>query len=181
MRRLAASLEALVAWVGRAAAWATVPMVLVTFAVVLLRYVFSVGWQWLQESTLYLHSLVFLLTAGHTLASDGHVRVDIIYGRFGRRGRAWVDLVGTLVFLLPFCVLIAVKASPFVAASWQARETSPDPGGLPFVYGLKTLLLAYALLLCFQGVATAIRAVLSLLAPPGKTDSPLTSNQETQL
>lgn len=180
MRRLAASLETLVAWVGRAAAWATLPMVLVTFGVVVLRYVLSMGWQWLQECTLYLHSLVFLLAAGNTLQTDGHVRVDIVYGRMGPRGRAWVDLVGTILFLLPFCALIAVKATPFVMASWATRETSPEPGGLPFVFGLKTLLLAYAALLCLQGLASALRAGLRLgrWEEPGPKPS---SPQEPQL
>jgi TRAP-type mannitol/chloroaromatic compound transport system permease small subunit len=106
----------------------------------------------------YLFSLVFLLGASYALKHDAHVRVDVLYGRLGDRGRAWIDLLGTLVFLLPFSVFMLVVSLPSVAASWRVREVSPDPGGLAR-YPIKTVILAAFVLLILQGIAEAAKRV----------------------
>jgi TRAP-type mannitol/chloroaromatic compound transport system permease small subunit len=106
----------------------------------------------------YLFSLVFLLGASYALKHDAHVRVDVLYGRLGDRGRAWIDLLGTLVFLLPFSVFMLVVSWPSVAASWRVREVSPDPGGLAR-YPIKTVILAAFVLLILQGIAEAAKRV----------------------
>jgi len=109
------------------------------------------------EGQWYLFSLLFLLGAAATLKDDAHVRVDVLYGRLGPRGKAWVDLVGTLVFLLPFCVFGVWESWDWVASSWHGLEGSPDPGGLPR-YPLKTVVPVAFFLLGLQGVAVAIRS-----------------------
>lgn len=138
-------------------------MVLLTFTVVVLRYVLGLGYIWMQEAVLYLHSLVFLLAAGATLDSGGHVRVDIFYRKSSPHHQAWVDLLGSLLLLLPVCGLILWQALPFVLDSWSVNESSPEPGGLPFVYGLKTLLLLYALLLLVSGTRLILNSSATLL------------------
>lgn len=148
---------------GRAVSWLTLLMVVVTFLVVVLRYVFDLGWIAMQESVTYLHALVFMLGASFTLKRHGHVRVDILYRRFGERGRARVDLFGGLFLLLPMCLFVAWVGWDYVAASWSVREGSREAGGLPGVYLLKSLILVMPLLLALQALAGMVRDVLFLL------------------
>jgi len=150
-------LEGLSEWSGRAVAWLTLLMVLITFVVVVLRYGFDTGWIGMQEAITYLHAAVFMLGAAYTLRHEGHVRVDIFYHRLGPRGKALVDLLGTLLLLWPMCLFIAFISWEYVAVSWERLETSNEPGGLPFVYLLKSLLLLMPLLLLLQGLAGALQ------------------------
>ena len=99
-----------------------------------------------------------MLAAAWTLQQGGHVRVDIFYAGASPRARAWVDLLGALVLLLPFVGVLAWFALPFVARSWAILERSPEASGLPLVFLLKTLVPLYALLLAAQGIAQAARA-----------------------
>lgn len=93
--------------IGKAVSWLTLAMVLVTFAAVVLRYGFSLGWIWLQESYIWMHGIVFMLGAGYTLLHDGHVRVDLFYRDARPRYKAWVNLAGSVVLLLPMVVVVA--------------------------------------------------------------------------
>ena len=139
-----------IALCGKAVAWLSVVMVLLTFAVVVLRYGFNLGWIWLQESLTYLHVAVFTIVAAWALQQDGHVRVDIFYANMPERKRALVDLAGTLLFLVPFCIFMLVIAWPYVANSWKLLETSREAGGLPFVFLLKSLMMIMPALLLGQ-------------------------------
>ena len=146
---------------GHAVAWLTLFMVLVTFAIVVMRYLFDSGLIWLQESLTWMHAAVFMLGAAYTLQQDEHVRVDIFYRDMSERRRAWVDLLGTLFFLLPLCAFLGYKSWDFVAVSWQLGESSREPGGMPypFVPLLKSVLLVMPLLPGVQGVALLIRSL----------------------
>jgi TRAP-type mannitol/chloroaromatic compound transport system permease small subunit len=159
---LAAGLDLVNTWVGRVVAWLALAMVLVTFLVVVLRYGFDAGSIALQESVTYMHAMLFMLGAAYTLQLNGHVRVDIFYQRFGPRGRAWVDLLGTLFLLIPVCLYILTSSWGYVTESWAVNEGSREAGGLPYVYWLKTLLVAMPLLLLLQGVAWLLRSGLLL-------------------
>jgi TRAP-type mannitol/chloroaromatic compound transport system permease small subunit len=149
---------------GRLTSWLTVAMVIVTFVVVVMRYVFDAGAVWLQESVVWMHAVVFMVGAAYTLQQDEHVRVDIFYRDMSERRRAWVDLLGTLLFLLPLCGFLGYKAWDFVAVSWQLGESSREPGGMPypFVPLLKSVLLIMPLLLALQGVAIVVRSLRAL-------------------
>ncbi|NIP73476.1 MAG: TRAP transporter small permease subunit [Gammaproteobacteria bacterium] len=138
-------------------------MVLVQFLVVVLRYVFATGSIALQESITYMHALVFMLGAGYTLKHDGHVRVDIFYRNMRPRAAAWVDLLGTVLFLLPLFGFIVWISWGYVWRSWLNLEGSPEAGGLPLVFALKGIILAMPLLMLAQGAAMAARSVLVLL------------------
>ncbi|MDX1442599.1 MAG: TRAP transporter small permease subunit [Gammaproteobacteria bacterium] len=153
-------LERLSVFIGRTVAWGVAAMTAVMFLVVVLRYFLGMGSIALQESVIYFHSLVFMLGLAWTLADDQHVRVDILYQRWSERTRAWIDLAGVLLLLLPVCVVIIATSIPYVADSWQVSETSREAGGLPFIYLLKTLIPVAGTLLALQGVAMGLRALV---------------------
>ena len=152
---------------GRITSWLTLVMVVVTVIVVVMRYVFDAGAVWLQESVVWMHAVVFMVGAAYTLQQDGHVRVDIFYRNMGERRRAWIDLLGTLLFLLPLCVFLGYKSWDFVVVSWHLAESSREPGGMPypFVPLLKSVLLVMPLLLVLQGLSMLIRALQVLRGP----------------
>src|ERR1044071_6790769 len=162
---LAAAIDRFNTAVGRAASWCVLTIVLIGFAVVLLRYVLGLGSIWLQESILYAHAALFLLAAAWTLKDGGHVRVDVFYAPASQRAKAWVDLLGALLLLLPFAFAIVWFSQPYVERSWAILERSRETSGLPLVFLLKALIPAFALLLALQGVAQIMRA-LALLIPP---------------
>jgi TRAP-type mannitol/chloroaromatic compound transport system permease small subunit len=145
--------------VGRTVAWCALALVAVQFVAVVLRYVFGVGWIWVEESIVYIHATLFMAGAAYTLLHEGHVRVDIFYAEATARQRAWVDLLGTVAFLWPVAGLIIAKAGPYVTASWAILEGSPDTSGIPAVFLLKSLLLVFAGLIALQGMSMAAAAM----------------------
>jgi TRAP-type mannitol/chloroaromatic compound transport system permease small subunit len=163
LKSLALRLERIAELVGSAAAWLALALVLVTFAVVMLRYLFQLGWIAMQESILYLHASLFLLGAAYTLNKDGHVRVDILYRGFSARRKAVVDLLGSLFLLLPVCGFLLWASWDYVATAWSIQEGSPEAGGLPYVYILKTLIPVAVILLIVQGLSQALSS-LSVIA-----------------
>jgi len=104
----------------------------------------------------YLFSLLFLLGAAYTLKYDDHVRVDVLYSRLSRRGQAWINVLGTALFLVPFCVLVLWHSIPFAYTSWSILEASPDPGGLPR-YPIKTVIPIAFVLVLAQGGSLMIK------------------------
>ncbi|SDZ81010.1 TRAP transporter small permease subunit [Rubrimonas cliftonensis] len=155
--------------IGRFVAWFTLAMVLIQFALVVARYVFSandllfLSSLWWQESIVYLHGALIMSAAGYTFLHNGHVRVDIFYRTASQRSQDWTDLVGSLLFLLPVCWLIAWSAWPNVALSWRNFEGSTETSGIPFKYLLKSTVLLLAALLALQAVSTALKAALRLM------------------
>ena len=150
--------------VGHTVPWLTLGMVLVTFTIVILRHFFGRGWVWMQEVALYMHALTFLLAAGYALARDAHVRVDILYRPMGERGKALVDLGGSLLLLIPCCLVMCYQSLPFVANSWAVFEGSKDGGGLEAVYLLKTAIPLCFLLLLLQAISIIHRSAQTLKA-----------------
>ena len=152
--------------IGRSISWLTLAMVLVTFLVVVLRYVFSIGWIAMQESVLYLHSMVFMLGAAYTLKQNSHVRVDIFYEKLSPRSRAWIDLLGSALLLVPFCLFIIVISWNYVSLSWSLLEGSREAGGLPAIFLLKTTIPVMAGLVMLQGIAQGMRSILIIRGHP---------------
>lgn len=155
-------LEGVIRGLGRAVSWLGLAMVVLTAAVVVLRYVFTVGSIALQEAVAYMHAALFMVGASHALLEDAHVRVDVLFRGWSPRTRAAIDLGGGLLLLLPFCVFAFMVSLDYVLASWRLLEGSPEAGGLPGVFLLKTLIPVMALLLLLAGVARTARAVLVL-------------------
>lgn len=148
---------------GRTLAWLAVVMAVLTTLVVLLRYGLNMGSIAAQEAITYMHGALFTLGAAYTLRHDGHVRVDIFYRKFTPRTRAWINSLGGIVFLLPLCVFICGISWNYVAESWHIRESSPEPGGIPAVFLLKSLLPLMAATLFLQALAETLRNTEVLL------------------
>jgi len=165
MARIVDGIDRFTAAIGRIATWCSLYIVVAEFAVVVLRYVLHVGSIQLQESVVYAHAGLFMLAAAWTLQVQGHVRVDVFYAQARPRTRALVDLIGAIIFLLPFAAALFALTLPYVERSWLIFEGSPQPSGLPFVYLLKAIILVFAALIGLQGVAQAIHAGLTLSAP----------------
>ena len=166
---------------GRAVSWLVLGMVLLIAYDVAMRYLFHIGSVGLQELEWHLFALIFLLGAGYTFKHDGHVRVDIFYHsrHMDKRRRAWVDLLGGLFFLLPFCLLIIISSAPFVANSFGMGEGSPDAGGLEYRFLLKAAIPVSFSLLLLQGVAHMLRSLRTLVT--GQADEPTKPFPETLL
>lgn len=152
--------------VGRAIAWLTLAMVLIAFVVVVLRYTFSIGWVWLQESYVWMHGIIFMTAAGYTLLHNGHVRVDIIYRGASVRYKAIIDLLGSLLLLMPMMVVVFSTSTDYVFSSWERFEESREAGGLPGLFLLKSVILVFCILLGLQGLSLAGRSFLCLVGHP---------------
>ncbi len=161
-------------WVGRSISTLTLLMVLLTCLIVLLRKFFDFGSIAMQESVIYLHAIVFMLGAGYTLADNQHVRVDVFYSRFSTRMKAWVDFLGTLLLLIPLCLFLLVVSLDYVLASWGLTssgwtgrlEQSPEAGGLPLVFALKTVIPLMCLLLLWQAVVNLVSGFRTIRQRP---------------
>ncbi len=152
--------------IGRAVSWLTLAMVAVTFLVAVMRYGFTWGRVWIQESYVWMHGIVFMLGAGYTLLHDGHVRVDVFYRPAPLRRRALVDLLGALLLALPMVATVFVVSWPYVLESWLKLETSREAGGLPGLFLLKTVILLFCLLVGLQALSLAAKAWLALRGRP---------------
>jgi TRAP-type mannitol/chloroaromatic compound transport system permease small subunit len=148
---------------GRLLAWLILFMAVLTTCVVVLRYGFNIGSIATQEAVTYMHGSVFLLGAAYALKTGAHVRVDIFYRNFSARTRAWINSLGGIVFLFPLCVFILISSADYVSESWSMRETSAEPGGIPAVFLLKTLIPLMAINLALQGLAEILRSALLLI------------------
>jgi TRAP-type mannitol/chloroaromatic compound transport system permease small subunit len=168
IERLADRIDRMNMAAGRMASWCCLFVVAAEFAVVVLRYVFGVGSIALQESVLYALAALVMLAAAWTLQIGGHVRVDVFYGPAQPRTRAVIDLIGALVFLVPFAVALALLSIPYAARSWATFEQSREASGLHFTFLLKTLIPLFAVLVGLQGIAQVIRAALVLTGLPAR-------------
>ena len=163
---LAQTIDGVSRSIGNAVAYAAIAMALVTTSVVILRYGFGQGAIAAQESVLYLHGALFMLGAAPALLADKHVRVDVFYRNFTDRQKHWVNTIGHTVFTLPFCTLIVFGSWGYVSESWSIMESSPEPGGIPAVFLLKTLIPAMALLLALQAASLIIQGLIELSEEP---------------
>jgi TRAP-type mannitol/chloroaromatic compound transport system permease small subunit len=156
--RIAAAIDMLSSGLGRVLAWLVPMMVALVFALVLARYAFGIGSIAGQEAVLWLHGVVFMLGMAVALRHGRHVRVDVLQQRWSPRIRAWIEVGGCLLLLLPFAGFLVWISLDYVAASWAMREGSREPGGLPAVYLLKAVIPLAAGLLFLQGIAELLRA-----------------------
>jgi TRAP-type mannitol/chloroaromatic compound transport system permease small subunit len=138
-------------------------LVIVVCYDVFTRYLLKNSLVAVQELQWHLFALIFLIGAAYSLKHDKHVRVDVFYSRFSPRAQAWVNLVGSLLFLLPFCIIVIYSSQTFVANAFRIGEISPDPGGLPARWILKATIPAGFVLLLLQGLALASRSLLTIL------------------
>jgi len=162
LKLIAKYVDSLNEWIGRIVAWAALTMVLMQFAVVVMRYAFGIGSIMMQESVIYLHSILFMIGAGYTLLHDGHVRVDIFYRDASIRKKAIVDLLGSAFFIIPVCSLIWWASMPYVQNSWAVLEGSKETSGIQAVFLLKSVVLVFSFLVFIQGLSTIAKSILTL-------------------
>jgi TRAP-type mannitol/chloroaromatic compound transport system permease small subunit len=159
---LARLIDSLNAHIGKACSWLTLFLVIGTALVVLLRYGFGIGATALQEAVLYAHALIFMGCAAWALQRNAHVRVDIFYQKFSGRRQAVVEILGTLLFLMPLCLFLGWASWDYVSNSWASLEGSSESGGLKFVYLQKTIILILVGGLLLQGVSNLIKSIYLL-------------------
>ena len=147
---------------GKFFSWSLLLMVILTFIIVILRYLFNIGFIWMQELVTYLYAGVFMLCAAYTLAKDEHVRVDIFYSKLKDRYKIIVNVIGALLFLIPVCLCILYYSFTYVINSWAQLEGSLEERGLHAVYLLKTLIWAFAIMLVLQSIYIISQGALKL-------------------
>lgn len=157
LRELAERIDTFQERFGHAVSWLTFGLVVVVFGDVIFRYLFNRSWVFVQELEWHLFSAIFLLAAGYVMLHDEHVRVDVLYSRLSPRQKAWVDFALILVMFFPACVMIVYTTWPFVKASFLVNEGSPDAGGIPARWVLKSIIIVGWLILALQAVSQAIK------------------------
>ena len=162
VRSSVAALDYFTESIGKVISWFNLFLVFVVFLVVILRYWLNIGSIAMQESAMYLHAIIFLGASAYTLKHDGHVRVDVFYRKMSIRQKALVNSLGTVFLLMPVCLFIGFMSWEYISNSWRVLETSQDPGGIPFIYLLKSLILVMAVTLLVQGVAELLRSLMIL-------------------
>ena len=150
-------------WVGRMVGWVTLGLVLVVFVDVVMRYLFRTSFVFTQEMEWHLFAFIFLIGSGYTLLQDAHVRVDILYQKLGGKGRAWINLLGVILFLMPGCLLVIITSWKFVLSAWSIMEGSPDPGGIPLRFLVKSCIPVGFSLLLLQGISLGIHSLLQIV------------------
>ncbi len=149
--------------IGNGLAWCTLACVLTCFLVVVLRYIFSIGFPWMQELYVWFHAITFMGGAGFVLLHGGHVNVDIFYTKLKKHNRALVDILGTLFFLLPWMIVLMITSFEFIVASWKIAESSSQTDGMPGLYVLKTLIAFFCLVIILQGLSTIAKRTIIIL------------------
>ncbi len=164
LNKILVATETFIDWSGRTVSWLSLLLVLVTFIVVVLRYVFDVGSISLQETSSYLHATIFLVGMAYTMQQNAHVRVDIFYSRCSEQTKAWIDLFGAVFLLLPFMLFITWISWQYITDSWSVFESSRQAGGLPGVFLLKSLILVMTCLLSLQAFTQIARNIETILS-----------------
>ena len=142
---------------GKISSWFSMALVLLISTDVLLRYVFNFSTAALYEMEWHLFAIIFLLASPYTLQKNKHVRVDVFYNNFSKRKKNIIDLIGNIIFLIPFSFIIFYTSLPFVEDSYSILESSPDPGGLPYRFIIKSIIPIAFFLLMIQGILNTIK------------------------
>ena len=139
--------------IGKSFAWLLLIMVILTCIIVVLRYLFNIGFIWMQELVRFCYAMVFLACAAYTLAEDEHVRVDIIYSNLSSKSKSIINIAGSIMFVIPVCLAIIYYSFNYVVNSWAQLEGSLEERGLHAVYILKSFIWIFAILLIFQALS----------------------------
>ncbi|WP_189379902.1 TRAP transporter small permease subunit [Gemmobacter nanjingensis] len=155
---VSAAIDRINEFIGKSVMWLILVAVIISAANAIVRKAFSTSSNAWLEMQWYLFGAAFLLAAAYTLKQNEHVRIDIVYGLWSRRVQHWIDLLGHLLFLMPFVLLMVWYLVPYVQRSVRIGEVSTNSGGL-ILWPAKALLLAGFVLLAFQGVSEIIKKI----------------------
>lgn len=162
LRKVAYFIHGLNEHIGRAAAWLTTLLMLLVCFDVVVRYLFNETQAWIMELEWHIFGLIFLLGAGYAFRHDRHVRVDLFYAKFSPKDKALVNLIGGVLFLIPWTAVLIYVSFEYATIAYLIGEGSPDPGGLPARYIIKYAITAGMGLLFLQGLASIIDSLLVL-------------------
>ena len=165
LQSIAKAIDAITQCIGRLFSLLTLATVLIMFFSVIQRYLFSHSYIWQQELISYTHAICFMTVSGYALMKNEHVRVDVLYHNFSERTRSYIEIIGTLLFLIPFAIAILYFSSDYIASSWKITEPSREANGLPFVYILKTFIAVFAITLLLQSISVLCSNIASLISP----------------
>lgn len=168
MRRLFAVqqfLARIVIGVGKLSAWLSIPLMVVIIFDVVTRRFLVLGSTKLQEAEWHLHAVLFLLCIGFTYIEDAHVRIDLLRERLSSRARDWVEFVGCIVFVIPYCLIVVYFAGDFVERSWAVGEASDSATGLPYRWAIKAFLPIGLFVLLLSGITILLRKIIELFGP----------------
>ncbi len=156
---------------GRFISWLN-PVLVILVCYDVISRALKMSQPWVMEMEWHLFAAIFLIGAGYTLKHDGHVRVDLFFSNFSKKDQAWVNLLGTLLFLLPWAALVSIFAFEYAQVSFLINEGSSDPGGLPARYVIKFVVVIGFVFLFLQGIAQFLKALLVLInKKPNAADS----------
>ena len=144
---------------GNISSWLILLMIFLSSMIVILRYVFEIGVVAMQELLIYSHGMLFLFYAALALKDDAHVRVDIFYRELSDERKRIINIFGNLFFLQPFAWVILLFSFEYVYFSWSINEISPEPGGLPFIYIMKSSLIIFPILLILQSISELTKLI----------------------
>ncbi|MDF9800696.1 TRAP-type mannitol/chloroaromatic compound transport system permease small subunit [Catalinimonas alkaloidigena] len=148
--------------IGKGVSWLNTLLVILICYDVAARYLFNTSSSGIVELEWHIFSFIFLLGAAYALKHDKHVRVDVFYQNFSPKKQAWVNLIGTLLFLIPFCIITIQSSLKFTANAYAINEGSPDPGGLPARFIVKGAIPVGFFLLLLQAFSLAFRSLLTV-------------------
>jgi TRAP-type mannitol/chloroaromatic compound transport system permease small subunit len=164
--RLSRVFDALIDGIGRAVSWLWVVLIAIIMVNVVMRYVLNLGLIVFEELQWHIYAVGFMIGLSFGVVGDRHVRIDVLADRFAPRTRAWIELLGLVLFLIPFAALIAWDAIPFVTRSWQMGEVSVAPGGLPARWALKSVIIIALVLLAIAAFSRLTRVSAFLFGVP---------------
>ena len=159
-------LNSIVMWVGRVGAWVAIPLMVVIIFDVVTRRFLVLGSTKLQEGEWHLHAVLFLLCIGFTYLKDRHVRISLLHERLSPTVQRWIEFIGCLIFVIPYCVIVFYFSIDFVERSWAVGEASDSATGLPYRWAIKAFMPLGLLFLLIAGIATLLRKFVELFGPP---------------
>ena len=163
------TIESIIRWIGEKSSYINVFLVIIICIDVFMRYILNTTQTWVIELEWHLFALIFLLGASYTLQEDQHVRVDLFYADRSNKSKAWINLAGTLLFLVPWCLILINSSFNYATNSWMMNEGSPNPGGLPARYIIKYCMTFGFVLLLLQGIAVIYRSVQTIFSSNTKS------------
>ena len=169
MLSISKTIESIIRWIGEKSSYINVLLVMIICIDVFMRYILNTTQTWVIELEWHLFALIFLLGASYTLQEDQHVRVDLFYADRSIKSKAWINLSGTLLFLVPWCLILVNSSFNYATNSWMMNEGSPNPGGLPARYIIKYCMTFGFVLLLLQGIAVIYRSAQTIFTSNTKS------------
>ena len=160
LKKIILIIEEITTTIGNKISWLVILMTFTAFSVAIFRYFFNIGFVWMQEIYIWMNGLIFLLGASYSLLHDKHVRVDIFYRILNEKYKAYINIIFSVLFIIPFVFIVSKYSIPYVLKSWFSFEKSREAGGLEFLYLYKTTIILFCFFLFIQSIALIFRCIL---------------------